>query len=245
MPLIPPLVLVIAWWISGTMFGGLRGRILTPPDQIAEAFRDLLSDETLWSNLAVTMKEFFIAFVAAYGIGLVAGLIVGMSRFATAVFEPFVFGIYAIPKITILPILLVILGLNSTMVVVFAALHGVLPVFLATVNALKNVRPLYVEVGRCLGGSRLQIYRKVVLRSITLPVISAARICFTLCFLVVITAEIILGGAGMGHLVMAYYHAFDYPRMYASILFTVVVCGVAYLLAATAERRLASAEQQR
>lgn len=243
MPLVPLVIGVTGWWVAGAMFGGLRGQILSPPPEIAHAFWDLLSSSDLWSNLRTTVQEFVAAFAIAYVGGLLAGLIIGSSLYATRLVEPFAFGLYAIPKISLLPILLAILGLTPTMVIVFAALHGILPVFLATVNALKNLKPVHTEVALCLGASRLQTYQKVVLRAIMLPVIAAARICFTLCFLVVITAEIVLGGSGMGHLVMSYYQAFDYPSMYAAICFTVMVCALAYLLASQTEKRLSAAVQ--
>ena len=236
LPIVPPVIAVVAWWVAGNVMGGLKGEILTPPPEIVAAVWDLVRLRETWTDFAATAKEFAIAFVIAYSFGVVVGLLISSSRLLTAIIEPYVLAAYSVPKIAFLPILLAIMGLGQKMVIAFGVIHAVLPVLLAAMGSVRQLDPMHKEVAAILNASRLQTYTKVVLPGVSLPIIAAARLCFTMCCLTVVTAEIIASDKGMGFRVMKYYTAFDYPSMYAAICLTVTLCAAAYVITGLLER---------
>lgn len=238
--LVVPVVFVAAWWIVGSLMGGLRGQIITAPPKIVTALVHLLGTGELYSNLGVSIKEYAIALAIALVSAVVLGLLVGTSRKATELLEPLVLAVYSVPKVALYPILLIFLGLTTKTITALGVMQGFYPAFFATLGGLKAMNPLHLELARSMEAGRLQTYRKVVLWSALGPIIAGARVSAILCFHGVITGEIISGESGMGFQVIHYYQAFDYSNMYASIIVTGAIVVAVYLAAKWLERRLLS-----
>jgi NitT/TauT family transport system permease protein len=235
-----PVVFVAAWWLVGSLMGGLRGQIITAPPKIVEALVTVLGTGEVYSNLGVSIREYAIALVIALVAAIVLGLLVGASRRATELLEPLVLAVYSVPKVALYPILLIFLGLTTKTITALGVMQGFYPAFFATLGGMKAMNPLHLELARSMEASRLQTYRKVVLWSALGPIIAGSRISAILCFHGVITGEIISGKSGMGFQVIHYYQAFDYPNMYASIIVTGAIVVAVYLGAKWLERRLLS-----
>lgn len=149
-----------------------------------------------------TLVCFFYALLLSYGLGLAIGVWMGMHRLSGAVGEPILVSLYSLPKITLYPVVLLIFGLSLSSRVTFGAMHGVLPVALMTMAAIRNVPRVYLKVSRTLHLSRWQTIW-TVLRPATLPeIVSGLRIGFTLTLLGVLLAEMFASKEGMGFLII-------------------------------------------
>ena len=82
--------------------------------------------------------------------GVAIGLVLGFGRIAGQVFEPMLVAIYSVPKLTLYPILLLIFGLGMSAKIAFGAIHGIIPIALFTINAVRNIRPILIKTGRVL-----------------------------------------------------------------------------------------------
>ncbi|MGH6741317.1 MAG: ABC transporter permease, partial [Bradyrhizobium sp.] len=101
-------------------------------------------------NAWATLESFFYALILSYALGLTIGVWMGMSRLSGAVGEPILISLYTLPKITLYPVVLLIFGLTTSGRVAFGAMHGVLPVALLTMNAIRNIPPVYLKAARTL-----------------------------------------------------------------------------------------------
>ena len=101
-------------------------------------------------NAAATLKAFALALAAAYAIGLAMGVWLGAHRLSGAVGEPILVVIYSLPKITLYPVVLLIFGLGISGKVVFGAMHGILPVALLTMGAIRAIPPVYLRSAQTL-----------------------------------------------------------------------------------------------
>jgi NitT/TauT family transport system permease protein len=97
------------------------------------------------ANAAATALSFAYALVIAYGIGLAIGAWLGAHHLSGAVGEPILVALYSLPKITLYPVILLIFGLGISGKVAFGALHGILPVALLTMAAIRNISPVYLN----------------------------------------------------------------------------------------------------
>ena len=83
-------------------------------------------------------------------IGLAIGVWMGAHHLSGAVGEPILVSLYTLPKITLYPVVLLIFGLGLSGRVTFGAMHGVLPVALLTMNAIRNIPPVYLKAARTM-----------------------------------------------------------------------------------------------
>jgi len=115
-------------------------------------------------NAAATATAFAFALMLAYGIGLAIGVWMGAHRLSGAVGEPILVALYSLPKITLYPVVLLIFGLGISGKTAFGALHGILPVALLTMAAIRNISPVYLKTAQSMRLSSWQTVMMVLCR---------------------------------------------------------------------------------
>lgn len=154
------------------------------------------------SNAAATVEAFFFALLLAYTIGLAIGVFMGAHRLSGAVGEPILVALYSLPKIVLYPVLLLIFGLGISGKVAFGALHGILPVALLTLGAIRAVPPVYLRAARTLRLTPWQMVTTVLLPATLPEVFTGLRIGFSVTLLGVLLAEMFASKAGLGSMIM-------------------------------------------
>ena len=154
------------------------------------------------ANAAATALAFFFALILAYTIGLAIGVWMGAHRLSGAVGEPILVALYTLPKIVLYPVLLLIFGLGISGKVAFGALHGILPVALLTMGAIRAIPPVYLRAARTLQLTRWQTITTVLLPAALPEVFTGLRIGFTVTLLGVLLGEMFASKAGLGSMIM-------------------------------------------
>jgi NitT/TauT family transport system permease protein len=153
-------------------------------------------------NAAATATAFAFALMLAYGIGLAIGVWMGAHRLSGAVGEPILVALYSLPKITLYPVVLLIFGLGISGKTAFGALHGILPVALLTMAAIRNISPVYLKTARSMRLSSWQTVMMVLFPATLPEVVSGLRIGLTVTLLGVLLAEMFASKQGLGFLIM-------------------------------------------
>ena len=153
-------------------------------------------------NAAATATAFALALLIAYGLGLAIGVWMGAQRLSGEVGEPILIVLYSLPKITLYPVILLIFGLTLSGKVAFAAIHGVLPVALLTMAAIRNIPHVYLKSARMLRLSPWQTIWNVLLPATVPEVVAGLRIGFTVTLLGVLLAEMFASKDGLGLLII-------------------------------------------
>jgi NitT/TauT family transport system permease protein len=154
-------------------------------------------------NAAATLKAFAFALATAYAIGLAMGVWLGAHRLSGAVGEPILIVIYSLPKITLYPVVLLIFGLGISGKVVFGAMHGILPVALLTMGAIRAIPPVYLRSAQTLQLSPWQTLTTVLLPAALPEVFTGLRIGFSVTLLGVLLGEMFASKLGLGSMIMA------------------------------------------
>ncbi len=154
------------------------------------------------ANLTTTGLELGYALLLAYGIGLAIGVWLGAHRLSGAVGEPILVSLYSLPKITLYPVVLLIFGLGISGKVAFGALHGVLPVALLTMGAIRAIPPVYLRAARALQLSPWQTITIVLLPAALPEVFTGLRIGFTVTLLGVLLGEMFASKEGLGAMII-------------------------------------------
>ena len=197
--LILTLVLLIVWQGLHQVVGGTA---LPGPGSTLSYLARLLPTQRFIDKAAATMTAFGGALLLAYAIGLAIGIWMGAHRLSGAVGEPILVAIYSMPKITLFPVILLIFGLGISGKIAFGALHGVLPVALFTMGAIRNIPPVYLKAARTLHLSRWQTIATVMMPATLPEVVAGLRIGFSLTLLGVLLGEMFASKRGLGALIM-------------------------------------------
>jgi NitT/TauT family transport system permease protein len=191
------IVLLLAWQALHQLVGATA---LPAPVPTLAYLAKFVPSERFAENAWATLVCFFYALLLSYGIGLAIGVWMGIHRLSGAVGEPILISLYTLPKVTLYPV--VLFGLSLSGRVTFGAIHGVLPVALLTMSAIRNIPPVYLKSARTL---HLSVWQTIltVLFPATLPeIVVGLRIGFTLTLLGVLLAEMFAAKQGLGSLII-------------------------------------------
>jgi NitT/TauT family transport system permease protein len=194
------LLAVLAMWQVLHLIAGATA-LPAPLPTLSYLLRNVTTDRFA-TNAAATIEAFFFALVLAYAIGLAIGVWMGAHRLSGAVGEPILVVLYSLPKIVLYPVLLLIFGLGISGKVAFGALHGILPVALLTLGAIRAIPPVYLRAARTLQLTPWQTIRTVLLPAALPEVFTGLRIGFTVTLLGVLLGEMFASKAGLGSMIM-------------------------------------------
>lgn len=193
------LVLIVLWQLAYNITGEVA---LSPPLTTVRNAYGLLSSADFWPNVATTFRAFGIALVVEVIAGILLGVAFGLNRLLGEVVEPVIIVFYAIPKIVFYPIVLMFCGIGLLSVVVFAVMHGILPIMLFTMTAVRNIRPVFIKTARVMRLSFRQMMWTIALPSAIPEVFTGLRIGFASTLLGVLLSEMFGSKNGLGFMLM-------------------------------------------
>lgn len=162
----------------------------------------LVVSEDFDTHLLDTLRAFAIAYALSVVIGLAVGFWLGFDRLSGDTLEPMIVSLYAIPKLTLYPILLLAFGLGLSAKVAFGVIHGVIPIILFTLAAVQNTRPILLKTGRVLKLSRWQMVRWILFPAAVPEIFTGLRVGFALTLIGSLLAEMFASQRGLGYLLM-------------------------------------------
>jgi NitT/TauT family transport system permease protein len=123
-----------------------------------DTINGVIPEQLVWS-----LKNYLIGYAIGAGIAIPLGLAMGTFRFLNKLLSPYVWILYVLPRIALLPIAIIALGFGPEAKIIFIAMACFFQVIIPTVAGVVTVPASLLKVGRLFGGSRVQVYRKVVL----------------------------------------------------------------------------------
>lgn len=192
-------ILLAIWQGLFWTFGEIA---IASPAATARYAAKLFGSETFWPHLRETSKAFVAAYALAVALGLAAGFWLGFQRRAGEVLEPMVVAVYSLPKVTLYPILLLAFGLGISAKIAFGTLHGVIPIVLFTIAAVRSVKPVLVKTGRVMRLSPARMVREILFPAALPEIFTGLRVGFSLTLIGVLLAEMFASQRGLGFLLM-------------------------------------------
>lgn len=177
---------------------------LPAPTAIIAAAWEMISSGELYKDLIASMYRIGAGYALGAVLGIVVGLLLGFSRWADAIVTPIVYSIYPIPKIALLPLIILWLGIGEMPKVAIIALGVFFPVVINTFSGVKNVDPMLIKAAVTFGSNHLNVIRKVILPG-SLPMIFAGlKLAAGTSLLLLVSAEMIAAQEGIGSMVLHY-----------------------------------------
>ncbi len=220
------------WHITAVL---LNTPALPTPAQTVPILVKFLPD--LAPGFLVSLYRVVVALAIGTVLGLPVGLLLGRCPRVDALFAPVLYILYPLPKIVLLPILLVLLGLADAPKIALIALTVFFQVMVVMRDAAKAIPEQTVSSVRSLGGGRADVLRHVVLPATLPDLFTTLRVSSAIAIAVLFFAEAIAGSTGIGYFIMNSWAMVNYPRMFAGIIALAVLGVLIYELFDVLERR--------
>jgi NitT/TauT family transport system permease protein len=235
--LMPWLLIVACFgiWEASCVIFGIQEFVLPRPSTVLAIMvkrADVLAEHAL-HTFYTTMVGFALAVVG----GVVLGALVGSSRLLYKGLYPLLIGFNSVPKVAVVPVLVIWFGIGDVPAIITAFLVSFFPVTVNVATGLATLEPELEDVLRALGASRLDILRKVGIPR-SLPYLFASlKVAITLAFIGSVISETVASNNGIGYLILAASARFDVPLVFAALTVIAVMGIVMYGLFALVEGR--------
>lgn len=179
-----------------------------------------------------------VGFVAAILFGLLAGIAIGSSPLIYDGFYPALVGFNTIPKVAVVPILIIWFGVGSIPAMITAFLLSFFPILVNVATGIATVEPELQDVLRALGATKWQMIRKVGLPRAMPYFFASLKVAITVAFVGSIIAETVGSNAGIGNLMLVASSRFEVPLAFAGLLVTGAMGIAMYAIAGVVEGRM-------
>ena len=220
---------LLAAWEAVARLGWVDPLFVPAPSAVAGAFMRI--GPSALAGLGDTLAKTAMAYGLSVVLGVAGGIALGSARVLRETLNPFVVALYGMPKILVLPWIVLLLGFGTTPAILYGTIHGFFPILVLVAGAVRDVDRTLLGVARAFGASPWQLYWKVVLPAIVPTVVAGMRLGIVFCLLGVLIVEMFAGIRGMGHVLNSLANGFQAPELFAatalvSVASIVVVLGL-------------------
>jgi len=190
--------------------------------------------ENSWQTLMTTLVGFAFAIV----IGALGGVALGSSRVIYDGFYPALIAFNSVPKVAVIPVLVIWFGIGTIPAVITAFLLSFFPILVNVATGIATVEPELRDVLRALGATKRQVIMKVGLPRAMPYFFASLKIAMTVAFVGSIVAETVAANAGIGHLMLVASSRFEVPLAFAGLIVTGLMGVGMYVICVAIEQRM-------
>jgi NitT/TauT family transport system permease protein len=217
------ILVIIAWQIASEKIGPL---FICSPLAVFLQLRDWTLDGTLWYNTQVTLEETLLGLLFGVSTGIVAGFLLGLQPILGKILDPFIIGLYSIPKVALAPLFILWFGFELEMKVVLAAVTVFFLVFFNTLTGVREVDQNLVDAVRLMGAKRRDIMLKVIIPSTTGYVLTGLHMAIPYALVGAVIGEVISVNRGLGYLINNSASQFSPAGIFAALVVLTIIAGL-------------------
>jgi NitT/TauT family transport system permease protein len=209
-------VACLALWELASRLALLSPRYFPPPTVVGVGLVDALATGDLGAHLVTTLTRLVVAFgLAAVG-GVPLGLLMGMLRPLRDALDPYIAFLFPVPKIALLPFLLILLGIGEPAFVATGAISAFFQIVISTLAGVQTMDPRLVEVGHNYGADGARLFRTIILPAALPSIFTGLRLGLGLALVTIVAVEFITARSGLGHLVYRHWQMLSTTEMYGA-----------------------------
>ncbi|NWG03430.1 MAG: ABC transporter permease [Syntrophaceae bacterium] len=216
------LLIAIAWeW--GVSVGWVSFLFFPPPSVIISTFIKLIANHKLTDNTGITLWRVFLGLILGGIPGLILGLILGWSHRLYRLVNPLIAATHPIPKIAILPLIMIIFGIGESSKVVVIALTAFFPLLINTAAGVQQINPIHFEVAKNYGANLTKIFTRVIFPGSLPLILTGLRLSLNLALLVSIAVELVSAQKGLGAMIWLAWQTLRTEELYVSLVMTALL----------------------
>jgi len=229
---------ILLLWETSTRSGLLDPRFFPAPSAIFNYLLFTSPSEGLWVDISASLYRIFWGYLAGCASGIALGVIMGLNHTVRVMIYPLVALLYPIPKIAILPLIMLVFGIGEMSKIVIVAIGSFFLVLINTLHGVDSVAKIYHDVAQVYCIKKHNFILRVILPGASPAIFTGLKLAIGYSLVIVVAAEFSGADAGIGYLIWQSWETFSIKAMYAGI-FVIGALGLAFSLTLNfLERRL-------
>jgi ABC-type nitrate/sulfonate/bicarbonate transport system permease component len=234
-------VIFLVVWEAIVRARGIPPIFLPAPSSIAVYLWRMIADGSMEYHLGVTLLRIFAGFFIAAVAGIALGLLMGMSRIIARVADMWIAALYPLPKISLIPLLIIWLGTGESYRIVISAITAFFPIVISTYAGIRQADRGLIKAAKDLGANTHQIQLKVVIPAAMPSILAGLQLGMGVTIILIVAAEMIGGSSqsGMGYLLINAGQVMETEKVFASLVVLAVMGAIIIKLQQWIDRRVA------
>jgi NitT/TauT family transport system permease protein len=208
---------VLIAWEWSVRSGRLSALFFPAPSTIVLTIVRLLASGELAMHMSATLSRVALGFVLGGAPGLALGLAMGWSRSLRAALDPLVAAVHPLPKIAVLPLIMIIFGIGESSKIVVIAVGTFFPMLINSMAGVRQISPIHFEVAENYGASPFKVLTRVIIPGSLPLVLAGARLALNIALLLAIAVELVSAREGLGEMIWFAWQTLRTEELYASL----------------------------
>jgi ABC-type nitrate/sulfonate/bicarbonate transport system permease component len=230
-----PVAIVVTWYVASA---NSTSFYFPPLAEILTRFKEVWLGDGFVSNALPSLGRMTMGYVVAAVVGILLGLALGLSAWASRLLSPAVEFLRAVPSVVLIPFGIVVFGVDTTMKVFVIALGCSFPIILNTVDGVRSVEHTLLDVARTFRFSRFERLWRVTLPSASPQIFAGLRTSLSLALILMVVSEMVASTNGIGYAILESQRLFAISDMWAGILMLGILGYLINLILAIVEKRV-------
>ena len=209
-----PLLLIIMWW---ALTLGPTNFYVPTPQKLGETFLKVWGGERLLTDFVPSVTRLFVGLVATIVLGVVLGVLIGSFRWLRSLTEPVLEFFRAVPPPVLVPLLMLLIGVNDQMKMVVIISGAIWPVLLNTVEGVRAVDEVLANTSRTYRINGFARLRYLVLPAASPQIMTGIRQCLSIGLILMVISEMFGSSSGLGFTIVLFQRGFAIPEMWSGI----------------------------
>jgi ABC-type nitrate/sulfonate/bicarbonate transport system permease component len=211
-------IFLIIWELTGNIFQWINPMFMSAPSLIFKAGYEMFRSGEIYHDLYVSGVEFLGGYFIAAAVAIPFGIIVGWYKRASYVFDPFINAMNATPRVALLPLVIIWLGIGILSKVGIIFLGAVFSILINTRDGVKTTPVNLLNAARSFGASEWMLFKAVVLPS-TIPfILTGLRLAVGRALVGVLVGELYAATAGIGFMITVAGATFQTDKVFVGVL---------------------------
>jgi NitT/TauT family transport system permease protein len=211
-------LLILLLWECLSRLSLIDARFFPPPSSIVAEFFRLVATGEIASHVVVSLYRIIGGFLLGVVPGIVIGLCIGMYRPIRFALYPLIMALMPIPTLALMPIIILVFGINDFSKMITIAGSVFFPVVINTAAGVRNIDPVFIDVAKNYGAKTKDYFFKIALPGAMPVMIEGIQMGQAIALLTIVAAEMIGANSGIGYLIWTDYKAFVLKGMYVGLV---------------------------
>jgi ABC-type nitrate/sulfonate/bicarbonate transport system permease component len=235
------IVLFLVVWELVVHWRGIAPIFLPAPSSIALYLWRMLADGSMEFHLGVTLLRIFVGFFIAAVTGIALGVAMGMSRIVSRIADVWIAMLYPLPKISLIPLLIIWLGSGEAYRIVISAVTAFFPIVISTYSGIRQADRGLIKAALDLGANTHQVQLKVIIPAAMPSILSGLQLGMGVTIILIVAAEMIGGSSqsGMGYLLISAGQVMETEKVFAALVVLAVMGAAIIKLQQWTDRKIA------
>lgn len=221
--ILSPILLLSVWEVLARL-GVIDQRFFPAPTLIVQHMVEMGMNGGLWNNVGASLYRLGVGLVVGGVPAIVIGLAMGLYHPVRAALDPLISATYPIPKSSLLPLILLIFGIGEASKIAMVAIGVFYPVAINTAVGVRQIQPIYLDVGKNFRASRWNTFRTIALPGAMPLIMTGIKLGAGMGLVLIAIAEMVGAKSGLGYMIWNAWELFDVTTMYVG-LFVIALIG--------------------